>query len=289
MLQYSRGMKKILVPTDFSKYADKALNYAVCIAKKARAEVILLHARDELKSPLVDGGKKNLDDENNEMIIELTHKLKQYETSIEQTEGVPVTIKLFEGKIVTSIITAAEENKVDLIVMGTLGTTGLKTMIYGTKTSHVISKTSIPVIAIPFDYEWSEPKEFLLAISDAHEDVEIFKPVLELGKLFNSNIKTVIFSNEEAEGVEFIEHSRAISTMQNKLKTAFPETHIEFVHLAGKDFDQTLHDFIKEQNTDLLVMVTHKRSVVQSLFSSSKTKKMSYHSLVPLLSLHSMN
>src|SRR5688500_13476947 len=106
-------MKKILVPTDFSKYADKALNYAVCIAKKAKAEVILLHACDDLKNPITGGRKKNMDDKNEELIIELTHKLKQYETSIEQTEGVPVTIKLFEGKTVASIITASEEYKVD--------------------------------------------------------------------------------------------------------------------------------------------------------------------------------
>jgi len=47
-------MKKVLVPTDFSDYAGKALHYAIQVAKTMNAEIILLHVFDLLKYPFAD-------------------------------------------------------------------------------------------------------------------------------------------------------------------------------------------------------------------------------------------
>jgi len=78
-------MKKILVPTDFSDYAGKALQYAVQVAKKMDAEIVLLHVFDLLKYPFAD--KKNLVKEYNETkMVELNAALQRLREGIEDKE-----------------------------------------------------------------------------------------------------------------------------------------------------------------------------------------------------------
>lgn len=277
-------MKKILVPTDFSSYADKALDYAVGIAKKWEAEIVLLHCYD----PLVAIGvtEEMVLSYNKARELELSATLEKHKATIKKQEGIEVTIVLSSGDIVESILSISRQHDCLLIAMGTLGATGLKTIFFGTKTAAIIAKSEIPVISVPYDYEWKEPKEILLAVSDAHEKIELFQPAFNLAKLFNARIKTVIFSKEKAPGVDVMENSRIVSQVQSRLQNGFDQEGIETAHLSGIDFHQTLQEYITEQRTDLLVMVTHNRSFLQNLFRFSATRQMSYHTTIPLLSLH---
>jgi hypothetical protein len=123
--------------------------------------------------------------------------------------------------------------------MDTLGATGLKTVLFGTKTATIIAKSTVPVIAIPFDYTWKKPQNILIAINDAEQDIKIFDPVFLLGKLFGAKISIAVFSDTKARAEELIEHSRLISKSQEKLKKSFSENNIEMLHLSGRDFYET--------------------------------------------------
>ena len=267
-------MKKILVPTDFSSAADKALNYAVGLAKSLQAEVILLHCFDHKDSVGAS-----------EEVVHAT--LRRYKTDIHEQHQIAIVERHSRNKLIEEVSKIAREESVAFIVMGTQGASGFKTALFGTRTAAVIANSTVPVIAVPFDYEWKEPKQFLLALSDSHENTEIFEPVLELGHAFKAHLKTVVFSKDGEEGALVMEHSRAINEIHDRLGSAFKESQIDMEHLSGKDFHDTLQQYIHDHETDLLVMVTHKRSFLQNLLHFSATKQMSYHTTVPLLSLHS--
>lgn len=278
-------MKRILVPTDFSAYANKALDYAVSLAKKSGAEIVLLHACELIHNPFQD--RKELIAEYNQSLQKgANDQLEALEKSIEETENVPITTQLYDGGVIDSIMQTVSRNNIELIVMGTLGRTGLRNKILGSRTAEVLSESEVPMITIPNDYEWSEPKRILLALKDPNEKVELLKPAFDIGALFQSDVKAAIFTDDREEGVEVMEHSRTIYGMQQKLQKAYDNTFVKTVHLSGHDFQSAVQEYINTNDINLLAMITHKRDTVQSLFHKSMTRKMNYHTTIPLLSMH---
>jgi nucleotide-binding universal stress UspA family protein len=276
-------MKKILVPTDFSDCAGKAFQYAVQVAGKTGAEIILLHVFHLLKYPFAD--KKELVKEYNRIkVSELSTALQRLKDEIKD-KTVKITPSLSDGEVVDSILAASKTHDVDLMVMGTLGITGLKTLIFGTNTAAVIKESSIPVITIPYNYELKEIKDILIAVNNNNEDIKIFEPVFILSQVFSAKIKIVVFSDEDAEAVELVENSTVAMQIQRNLRKQFSETEIEKVHLCGYDFYLSIHEYIEEKEMDLLVMITYKRTFLQNLFNFSMTRKMANHTRIPLMSL----
>jgi nucleotide-binding universal stress UspA family protein len=279
-------MKRILVPTDFSFCANKALDYAVCLAKKADIEIILLHACELIHNSFKD--RKELIEEYNRSIQKAANKqLKILKKSIEDTEKIEVSTQLYDGAVIPSILQATESIQTELIVMGTLGRTGLRNKIVGSRTAELLAKSKVPVIAIPYDYEWSEPKRILLALNDPADKIDVLQPVFDIAELFESDVKVAVFSGIREEGVEVMEHSRNIHIIQETLQKKYIKTIVNTVHLAGRDFEDAMQEYINTNHINLLAMITHKRDGLDSLFHPSLTRKMHYHTTIPLLSIHS--
>lgn len=60
--------------------------------------------------------------------------------------------------------------------------------------------------------------EILIAVNNTKEDIRIFEPVFMLGRFCNATIKTVVFSEENADAVKLMAHSEVAVEMQNKLE-----------------------------------------------------------------------
>lgn len=257
-------MKKILLPTDFSLNADKALNFAVQIAKRAKAEIFLVHACDLIDSPFKD--KQTIYKEHNQAITEKANEtLTLLKKSIEGPEQPIVNIKLYKGSVTDTILQVSEEHDANLIIMGTSGMAGLHEKIFGSKTAHIIGETNVPLIAVPPD---------------------IINPVIELAGLFNATVHIAIFTDvDTAEAYDYLNHKRSITAYEEKLKSLYKNTSIKSVHLNGHRFQETLEKYILEQYIDIVAMVTHRRTFLESIFNRSMTKKMAYHTQIPLLAI----
>lgn len=282
-------MKKILLPTDFSLNTDKALNFAVQIAKQAKAEIFLVHACDLIDSPFKDN--QTMYKEHNQTITDKANeKLSLLKKSIEITEHLFVNIKLYKGKVTDTILQVAEEHHANLIIMGTSGMAGLHEKIFGSKTAQIIGETNVPLIAVPPLYEWKLPEKILLAINNFEEQPGIINPVIELAGLFNAIVHIAIFTDvDTAEAFDYLNHKRSITAYEEKLKSLYKNTSIKSVHLNGHRFQETLEEYILKQGIDILAMLTHKRTLLESIFNRSLTKKMSYHTQIPLLAIPAKN
>ena len=277
-------MKRILVPTDLSPDANKALDVAIQIAKQAKAEIILIHACDLLNTTFKDN--QTIYKEYNQAIIDKANRrLSSLKKSMEDTE-ISVNIKLYNGNIPDTILQASEEHHADLIIMGTLGEAGLKEKIIGSKTAGIIGKTNVPVMAVPLLSEWVIPEKILLAVNNFEEQPDIAKSVFELAALFKATVHIAIFTDSDsAEAIDYLKRKRSITAYEEKLKTRYKHTAIKSVHLDGHRFQETIEEYILEQRIDIVAMVTHKRTFLESIFNRSMTKKMSYHTRIPLLAL----
>jgi hypothetical protein len=132
----------------------------------------------------------------------------------------------------------------------------------------------VPVLAVPLLSEWTEPKKILVAVNDFTIKEKMTNPVFQLANLYNAAVQVAVFTDTDDDYVEdFDEHKKKITVFGNKLKEQFPNTEIFAVHLAGKHFRETLQNWLNENKVDMLVMLTHRRNLIGSIFNSSMTKK----------------
>lgn len=278
-------MLKIVVPTDFSPNATRAIDYAVQLAKTGKASVMLINACDQLGSMGLEAGLP-LTDYNQRITEEAFANLGMLQKSIEETEHVKVETELFSGTVVDTVVTCAFDTKADLIIMGTMGINSVKDSLFGTNTSAVIAHSTVPVLAIPLEYEWRIPKKFLLAINNFEEATEILKPVFDLARIYSCEVDLVVFTDEdESTEADFIADEKAVRQAEADLKNIFPDIVVKAEHLSGHQFEATITAYTEKNNTDLLAMTTHKRSLIGNIFNRSITRKMSYHSKVPVLAI----
>ncbi|HRO47378.1 universal stress protein [Agriterribacter sp.] len=276
-------MKKILVPTDFSSCAVNALNFAVQTAKFCAVEINLLHVVDRTDS-LYSERPDLIQEKYSAVLEEAQEKLDQVKASIAETELVEIRTFLREGEVDEHILQLSEEKGVDLIVMGTFGINGLKDRIWGSKTAGLTGKTSVPVMVIPYEYNWKVPGKILLATSFFEEDRDVLEPITGLTDAFKTTLHAVIFTDEDtADAALFLEHGMNMADYERKLKKQLNTESVVTNHLSGRKFEDTLQDYIKEQDIDILAMITYQRSLWDRIFHPSVTRRMSYHTTIPLL------
>ncbi len=276
-------MKKILVPTDFSSSAANALNFAVQTAKSYPLEIILLHVVDRMDS--LYGEAPQIIQENYTTVLEEAQlKLDQVKASIAETESLEIRTFLREGEVDEHILELSEEKDIDLIVMGTFGINGLKDRIWGSKTAGLTGKTRVPVMVIPYEYNWKAPQKALLATSFFEEDSNVLNPVAGLMAVYNLVLHVAVFTDEDrADATQFMENSMNIDHYGKKLQRQLGTASVIASHLSGHKFEDTLQDYIKDNDIDILVMVTYQRSLWDRVFHPSTTRRMSYHTMIPLL------
>lgn len=278
-------MKQILVPTDFSECANNAIDFAIQSSKFLPAKVTLLNSFEVNDSIYTDYMGVNREF-NITLLSGTKEKLAKLKKHIEETDGVIVDTLVSTDSLQEAISKALEQNKFDLVVMGTLGASGLKEKLWGSRTSAVIGKSAIPVMVVPLEYKWQKPKKILFATNQFEKDPAILNYLFELAGLYMASTQVVVFTDEDDDkALTFLEHKNKIAGYETFLKESYKEDTLTSSHIYGEEFEDTLHDFIKENEIDILVMVTYQQHFWNRIFNPSKTKRMSYHTKIPLLAI----
>lgn len=278
-------MKTILVPTDFSLNANKALNYAAELAKLAGAKIIIVHVTDLTHTSISEN--VILPESFDKEIIESANKeLDIYVEATASITGKHVEKQLYNGFVSDAIQQACKENNPDIIIMGTLGNAGIKEKLFGSITAKIISNVDVPVLAIPLMYEWEMPQNILLAVKEFKDNPDVLNPVFNIARILKAPIHVSIFTDEDqAHAIDYLQNSRDLELFTNHMQKANEDIKIETAPLYGHQFEEAIVEYITKTHTGLLVMITHKRNFLESIFNRSLTKKMSYHTNIPLLSL----
>lgn len=131
--------KKILYPTDFSSASDAGLAWAGSLARDSGATLLILHVEEP---PMAYGGG------------ELYYGVPEPDTAALEkmlanvrpaSADVPVEHRLVVGDPAGEIVRVAEEEGVDLIVLGTHGRTGLSRLLMGSVAEAVVRRAACPV------------------------------------------------------------------------------------------------------------------------------------------------
>jgi nucleotide-binding universal stress UspA family protein len=142
-------LRRILVPTDFSKHSDVALTYAAALGEKFAAELYLLHVVQDLALFIPDAVAvaPPVAPPVEEFLAAAREALGRVcKTSL--LEGLRIHPEVREGTPFYEIIRFAKETDIDLVVMGTHGHTGLTHVLLGSVTEKVVRKAPCPVLTV---------------------------------------------------------------------------------------------------------------------------------------------
>ncbi|MCP3929150.1 MAG: universal stress protein [Bacteroidetes bacterium] len=269
-------MKKILFPTDFSPAAANAYKYAQKIATALNGVIDVLHV---FHIPINDSGsmppeyiQQLLEDRRQESLKALKEFKNQY--SEEEMAGDEL---VHYGLFVSSeIADIAKEGKYDLIIMGTQGSHSALEKFMGSVTTEVLIKAPCPVLAIPEDASFQSIKTIAYATefrpTDEYAIDQLMKFSVKLGakmQVVHVNIKSNEGSMENFAVVDDSSHWFAEYTVVNKYSVR-----------------EGVEKYIKERNVDILALFIPNRRLLERLFHSSFSKKMLFHTSIPLLVFH---
>jgi nucleotide-binding universal stress UspA family protein len=267
-------MKTILVPTDFSIAACNAAEYAVQLAKEIKASVTLLHVfhaptpSSEVPMILIDPEKLQLDNE--------AHLKKEAKYPTKKT-GVEVKYIAKMGLAVDEI--KEEEKKFDLIVMGMKGASKLSEALIGSTATTTMRKVKRPLLIIPEKVTYKNPEKIVMASDyDPRIDEHALDVLRDFTRYFGSKILVV---NVKSKKYEFTSEKELEKTIEGKLSNLehtyyFPEK---------EDLVEGINEFIKDRNADMLAIIPHRYNFFERVFHNSVSKKMAFHTNVPLLAL----
>jgi nucleotide-binding universal stress UspA family protein len=144
--------RKILVATDGSNLSKKAVSSAIDLAAAVKAELVALYVVPRYPVSYFEGGMSVPASE-----IARTEKqwAEQGQAVVDavqasaQAEGVKAKGSVTRSNLVAeSIMAAAKKNKCDLVVMASHGRKGLKRVLLGSETQHVLTHSSVPVLVL---------------------------------------------------------------------------------------------------------------------------------------------
>lgn len=279
-------IRKILVPTDFSPTARKAALYAAGMAGKGEATIFLLHViepvTDSIRQPYPLHEKLQKEISKNRM-NELGLLLQSISLAC---PSIKIEKAIVTGTVTTAILDFAENNQMDLVVMGTKGASGLKQLFMGSVAAGTISRSHLPVLAIPDEYEMVEPDAILFATNHFEENTDLLKKLAGLATLYAATIHVVVFVNRATGGAgDFINAGNRLTQYLEFLKQTFPSVSFKGEVLEGEQFEQTIEEYDLKNEVDIIAMVTYPKSLWEKFRRKSETKKMAFHSKIPLLAI----
>jgi nucleotide-binding universal stress UspA family protein len=277
-------MKKILVPTDFTTEADYALEAAAKIAATSGASIELLHIVEDLPhetfSPAGDYIPQNSMDKLFVMkLIEKAHEQLHTRMKDKKLAGIHLTHEVKVGNVYKHIAQSISDERVDLIVMGTKGDSGLHELLVGSNTEKVVRFATCPVLSIGKQPEAFELKNVVLAANFEENYSSFLHKLLEWQKLFEFSLHIVHINTPlNFDSSAHIEEKMAWFSKKHQLQNYTFTIVNEFTYEAG------IINFASKTKADMIVMLTHGRRGLAYFMDGSITGNVVNHANVPVLS-----
>jgi nucleotide-binding universal stress UspA family protein len=274
-------MKKILVPIDFSNDAEHALQYALELNKKLKGKILLYHSYVlpvyATDIPLAVPDYAEMEKVAMDGLTSLQAKYRK------EYPGTPIETYVSEGFAEDAITKAAEKTNADLIVMGTKGASGLREALIGTVTATIIEHAACPVIAVPPQAKWTDLDKIVYATAYEEGDFGNIEQVIAFARKMDAEVVLLHISsgkNDKAYEFDALERFRE-SIVQD---SGFQKVTVKLIE--DQNVFTCISNYIEEVNADMVAMNLRHRSFMQKLFERSLTKRMAYHTHVPLFAFH---
>lgn len=258
-------MKKILVPCDFSDPAVQAFKMAVEIANQSNGEVVLLNVvelpvmHESVLMPTLSFEEAFIKDMK-------AHAEKNFAKMKDKwaKEGPKVSSFVEFGGTTPTIREFVKDKKIDLIVMGTHGASGVKEFFIGSNTEKIVRTSGVPVIAIKKQVKLSSVKNIVFPTTGDVNHEEIVTEVKALQNFFKATLHVLYVNTPSSfrRDMEIKPHLKAFAK-RFMLK--------DYTLNVWNDYseEEGLKNFVFESKADMVAMGTHGRRGLNHLMSGS--------------------
>jgi nucleotide-binding universal stress UspA family protein len=261
-------MKRILVPTDFSEFALNAARVAAKIAHKTGAEIYFLHV---VSIPSYETGILPFQDRQEvaEGLLILKHVRSKFQDLFGQDflQGIRCVEAVSFELVYDSIAGEAKKHDIDLIVMGTHGTTGFVSDYFiGSNTDKVVRMSEIPVIAVKED-TGSDGFNKILFAGDFSEKIDkSFEPIKQFAAIQQAELMLL---HVVTKGEFF--YTGPLTQRMNDFAKNHNLSNFS-CHVFNAESVQTgINEFASSHDVDLIATVTSGRRGLALLFNGSVT------------------
>ena len=265
-------MLKILLPTDFSDNAQKAIDYALGLLEKEECTLYLLHAYHD--APSAAATKNDLENALKKLVKSIALKNENQKHYFEQV--------FLMDSVVNALNITMIDKAINYIFMGTKGVSSLINIFLGSTTVRVIKELdTCPIVAVPADYECTPPKEIVFANDFKHMFiVPELTPIIHFSKLWKSSLYVVHILSEKTLNKEQKQNKKLLKNALKEINTSFLEVPM------GTSIASTLYQLEKENNKiGMVSLLKTKHGFFDNLLHEPVLQKMAFQTQVPLLIL----
>ncbi|HQQ94069.1 MAG TPA: universal stress protein [Bacteroidia bacterium] len=274
--------RRILMPYDFSKNADKALSHAAFMCALLKCDLYLLHVIS--KSEIIDILLPVFKMKNNQVLVNLVNeKLDMVSDRIRKQYGIKVKTLVSTGNITSEIVDISKENKVDLIIMGTQGSGSKSDLFLGSTAYRLITKSHIPVMTVKEPGSKKGYENICIPIDFSDNTRQKVDYALSMARAFMAKITILgLYDEDEKEQrfkLETIAEQVAILARKHNIKA---ET---FVDKTRHRVNKT-NSFAKKHKVDLIITMTDQKKDQKFTVLNSYDHELVHTSKVPVISIH---
>ncbi|MFI5149376.1 MAG: universal stress protein, partial [Bacteroidia bacterium] len=273
---------KILIPTDFSETGLLAIEHGTFMAKLFQAELHLIHVL-EVNEYSFDIPEPILRFSNLEAVQGIAaRKMDEVADGITKDSGLkPITL-CTTGKIAGEVVGYADDNNIDLIIMGTHGASGFEEYFIGSNAHKVVNQANCPVISVQTHAKKLGFSNIVLPIDDALHSRQKVSYAIELAKKYASKIHILGLLDSEDDNPEgkFNIKLDAVEDVVKKAGLPFSRKVILGDHMAAEALK-----YSEQIGADLIVIMTDHESKLTGMYMGPFAKQIVNHSKIPVMSI----
>lgn len=260
-------MRRVIIPIDFSETSLNAARFtAKMLAGKKDAVAVLYNNYES--------------EDDHDVVIGYQESLKK-EFKAFGVENVECENEM-GGDLIDNIARLAHTTRATMIVMGITGKSEVRQAMFGSNTLKLVDRNLLPVMIVPPDAVYKGINN--VAFTSDFKDVEATTPsalINSVLEIFNPMLHIVNVNREH-----YVSLTEEIEAGKAKFRELFNAFKMEFYFITMNDFYEAVDNFVKDYNIDVLLTIPKHQSNAVSLFKSSHTKRLAYHSRIPILAAH---
>lgn len=271
-------MKRILFPTDFTEASERARDYTAKLAAALGAKVDAMHMFNlpfAESAGMTPAMLEEMIATKRQLTREKLEKFLEAVPEEQRGEAIPV----FGVFVPEEIDDLVRENKYDLVAMGTLGEhhTQMEKILGSVTSQTMLSVSACPVLAIPMGASWNGGIRRIAYATDFQPDDEkAASQLLDMAMQLGAEVHFVHVDTKSQIGEkdDFV------------LLEKYPFDFTRFAVVSNPNAVEGMDRYLNESGIDLLALYLPRRKLWERLFHSSFTRKMVFHTHIPLLVFH---
>lgn len=263
------SIRTILVPFDFSDCATDAMRVAAKIARMSGATIDVVHLYEQMT---------DFHTENQRLREEIENKLEQVPL-LPFLQGIELRKFMLRQMSLPDLFKNEQLAKVDLIVMGTHGATGLKGIV-GSNTQRIVRQAPMPVLVTKNHIDDLDVRDVVYASNFTPQDVEKFDAFRPLLDLFDPKVHLLKVNTPKTFERSEDSHRAIDRFLQRHELRKFTATIYNDLSI-----EEGILNFARGIDADLIAMATHGRTGFFHVVNGSLTEDIVNHTTFPVLSV----